>query len=503
MRWSGQLKTMEIKRIMLIKSGKRFSRMGFGQPLGLLYLISVLRERFPGKYEIDFVEQALYDLNTEDLKARFKKFDPQVVGFSALSAEAGEMEDAAKAFKEINPKVITVLGGPHASVFFDWALKSGSIDYVVMNEGERTFPELLEALEQGKPVEQVKGLVFMREGNMIQTPAQEFIEDLDSIPFPAWDMIDFKRYSVQITMNGYCHSTPWAMIFTTRACPFKCAYCHGIFGKKVRKRSVENVLKEIELLTGKYGVKELHIVDDIFNIDIPRAKQICDEIIRRGIKVKIAFPNGLRADIMDRELIQKLKAAGCYVITYAIETASPRLQKLIHKNLDLEKAKQAIEWTYNEGIIPQAFIMLGFPTETLEEIKMTIDWTLNTKLLRCWFFTVVVYPRTELLEIAKKAYPDFDFSNYDWFDLRYWSETPFYSRVTPYDGFKIQRNAYRRFFLRPSIIIKILWYFPKNIMFLRGIWWGLRAAFTSLFKLESMFRPVRKFLYKNFGLFPE
>ncbi len=487
----------------MIKSGKRFSRMGFGQPLGLLSLISVLRERYPGKYEIDFVEQALYDLTTEDLRKRVRNFNPDLVGFSSMSMEAGQMESAAKMIKEEKPGCKTVLGGPHASVFFDWALKNGNIDYVVLNEGEETFPALLEALERNEPMDRVAGLAFMKEGQLFQTPEREFIQDLDSIPFPAWDLIDFKPYSVQITMNGYCHSTPWAMIFTTRACPFHCAYCHSIFGKKVRKRSVENVLAEIELLTQKYGVKELHIVDDIFNIDLPRAKKICDEIVDRKIKVKIAFPNGIRADMMDRELIRKLKAAGCYTITYAVETASPRLQKMIRKNLDLDKTKQVIEWTYQEGIIPQAFIMLGFPTETREELKMTVDWTINSRLLRGWFFTVVVYPRTGLLEIAKQHYPDFDFSNYDWVDLNYWSEIPFYTRVTGIDAFKIQRDAYRRFYLRPLLLLKIVWWFPKNIFFLRGMWWGLRSVITSFYKMETLFRPLRKFLNKNFGLFPE
>ncbi len=494
---------MEIKKIMLIKPGRRYGGMGYGQPLGLLFLISILRRRFPGKYEIDFVEQALYDLDNDTLMARFRKFDPDLVGFSACSIEAGEMEAAAKVIKQLKPACKTVLGGPHASFFFDWALKSGNIDLVVMNEGETTFPELLEALEQDRPLEAVKGLAFMKDGQPFQTPEREFIEDLDSLPLPAWDLIDFSRYSRQITMNGYYHSAPWAMIFTTRACPFKCAYCHCLFGKKVRKRSVENVLAEIELLTQKYGVKELHIVDDIFNIDLDRAKKICDEIVARKIKVKICFPNGIRADMMDRELIRKLKAAGCYCITYAVETASPRLQKLISKNLDLEKTKQVIAWTYDEGIITQAFTMLGFPTESLDELKMTVDYALDAKLLRVFFFTVVVYPRTELLEIAKKSYPDFDFSGYDWFDLLYWSQTPFYSRVTPYDGFKIQRNAYRRFYFRPHIIFNIIRRFPKNRTLLLGIWWGLRASFPILFKIQAAFRPVRKFLHQHLGLFSE
>jgi len=190
-------------------------------------------------------------------------------------------------------------------------------------------------------------------------------------------------------------------------------------------------------------------------------------------------------------------------MTYAIETASPRLQKLIRKNLNLEKAKQVIEWTYEEGIIPQAFFMLGFPTESKEEMESTIKWALDSKILRGWFFTVVVYPRTQLLEIAKQAYPDFDFSGYDLFDLRYWSEVPFYYRVTGINTFKAQRNAYRRFFLRPQIIFKILWWFPKNIFLLRGMWWGIRAMLVSLYRIEKYFRPIRKFLARNFGIFKE
>jgi len=201
--------------------------------------------------------------------------------------------------------------------------------------------------------------------------------------------------------------------------------------------------------------------------------------------------------MMDRELIQKLKKAGCYSTIYAIETASPRLQKLIHKNLDLEKTKQVIEWTYQEGIIPQAFAMLGFPSETLEEMESTIEYTVNSKLLRCWFFTVVVYPRTELLEIAKRSYPDFNFSNYDWFDLRYWSDVPFYYRATGINTFKIQRNAYRRFYLRPQIILKLFWKYPKNITFLWGIYWGLRATFTSVYRLEEWYRAMKMYLKRK------
>ncbi len=494
---------MKIQRLMLIRPGVRFPRMGFAQPLGLLYLISILRRDFPGEFEVELVEQALYDLSLEQMRERIRRFAPDLVGFSALSVEAEEMHRVAGVVKAEFPQCVTVFGGPHASFFFDYSLKDPHLDIAVVGEGERTFPELLQALRQDRPLDEVAGLAFKRDGQVVQTPTREHVNELDTVPFPAWDLIDFHLYGVQICMNGYCHTPPWAIIFTSRACPYQCNYCHSIFGKKVRYRSVENVMAEIELLTKTYGVRELHIVDDIFNLDLERAKRICDEIVARGIKVKIAFPNGLRGDRMDRELIHKLKLAGCYAITYAVESASPRIQKLIRKNLDLDKVRQAIAWTDEEGMIPQAFLMLGFPGETLEEMKMTVDFTIHSKLLRGWFFTVVVYPRTGLFELAKQEYPLFDFSRWNLFDMQYWAANPFYTKATGIDLFKIQRDAYRRFFLRPRILLLILWRFPKNLFLLRGIYWGLRSIIVSLYKVEGVLRPVRKFLNRRFGLFKE
>jgi len=492
---------MKILRIMLIRPGVRFSRMVFAQPLGLLYLVSVLRRDFPGEFEIELLEQALEDLDLDQMRARIQCFDPDLIGFSCLSVEADEMQRVARVAKEVKPGCLTVLGGPHATVFFDHALQDPNLDLVVLNEGEITFPELLRALREDRPLDEVTGIVFKREGRLVQTPPREHVPELDSIPLPAWDLIDFQRYAVQISMNAYSAAQPWAILFTSRACPYQCTYCHSIFGKKVRYRSVENVMAEIELLTRTYGVRELHIVDDIFNLDLERAKRICDEIVARGIQVKLAFPNGLRGDRMDRELIRKLKQAGCYAITYAVETASPRLQKLIRKNLNLDQVRQAIAWTYEEGLIPQAFLMLGFPGETLEEMEMTVDYAVRSKLLRAIFFTVVIYPRTGLYELAQQEYPLFDFSRWKMFDLRYASETPFYTKATGIDLFKIQRNAYRRFFFRPKTLAVFLWRFPKNMLFFRSIYWGLRNTSISLHKLEPLFRPWRKFLNRHFGIF--
>ncbi len=466
--------------------------MGFAQPLGFLSLISILREKFPDQFEVELVEQALYDLSADDVADRIRAFKPDLVCMSCMSVEGNELRELCAVSKKTFPDVPVWIGGPHASIFYDWELETGNVDAACIGEGEKTFEEMVAAWLEGRTLDNVAGLAIIKDGEVFRTGEREPIEDLDSLPMLAWDMIDFRKYGLQISMNGFVHSMPWALLFTTRACPFQCVYCHSIFGKKVRKRSIGNVMAELEYLTKEHGVKEIHIVDDIFNLDLPRAKAICDEIVKRGIKIKIAFPNGLRGDRMDRELIRKLKKAGAYSITYAVETASPRLQKRIRKNNDLEKLREVIAWTDAEGIITQGFFMLGFPGETREEMQASIDYAVNSRLTRAWFFTVVVYPRTGLFEMAKEAYPDFDFSGYDFFNLRYWAETTFYTHVTGVDLFKIQRDAYRAFFLRPSIIAKIVWRFPKNRWFFRGLYWGMRSVLNSLTALETKYFPVRK-----------
>jgi radical SAM superfamily enzyme YgiQ (UPF0313 family) len=481
------------KRIMMIRPGKRFPRNGFAQPLGFLSLIAMLRRHFPDRFEVLLLEQALLDLTAAEVKRKMEAFRPDLVCFSCLSVEAEEMHELAAISKQLFPEVPIWLGGPHASFYYDWEIETGNVDAVCIGEGEATFIEMIGAWLENRPLDSVAGLALPREGKVVTTAPRAPIEDLDSLPLPAWDMIDFKLYGKQISMNGFVDSTPWAIFFSTRACPYQCIYCHCIFGKKVRKRSVDNVMAELEILVKRHGVKEIHIVDDIFNLDLERAKAICDRIVEQKLNIKIAFPNGLRGDRMDRELIRKLKKAGCYCITYAVETASPRLQKRIKKNLDLEKVKQVIAWTDEEKIIAQAFFMLGFPGETLEELKMTVDYALNTRLLRPWFFSVVVYPRTGLYDMAREEYPDMDLTHLDsFFDLRYWAEVPFYTRATGVDLYKIQRDAYRAFILRPSVILRILVRFRKNIWLLKGIYWGIRSNINSLTALEMRLAEALK-----------
>lgn len=487
-----------MNKITFIAPGARFQRRRYSQPLGLLYLIAYIRQKFPEKFEFDLIDQAMADLTSKQILERVKKFNPDIVGFSCLSLDANQMQETAALIKKELPHCLIFLGGPHASVFYDQVLEKSHIDVAVIGEGEETVAELIQRFLDKKSFEGVKGIAYKKDGKIILTLPREPIVDLNSLPFPAWDMIDFKEYGKLPSMNSYSMAKPWSVIFTSRGCPYQCLYCHSMFGKRTRFRSAENVIAEIEILTKKYGVKEIQIVDDIFNLDLERAKKICDLIVEKGIKIKICFPNALRADRMDHELIKKLKKAGCYAMAYAIETASPRLQKEIKKNLDLEKVKQVIAWSNEEGIITHGYCMLGFPGETREEMEMTVKYALNSKLMAAVFFTVVVYPRTKLFEYAQRIYPDFNFDQWDSSYFYYWSRDPFYQRVTGMDILKIQRNAYRRFYFRLRIIWLLTVKIPNNvILFPRRVYYSLGMMSDSLYRLESdIYNLVKKFLTK-------
>ena len=199
------------------------------------------------------------------------------------------------------------------------------------------------------------------------------IPDLDSLPYPDYSLVDLEAFSNQyLTFSAKIYQ-PHANILTTRGCAYRCMYCHHILGKKFRARSPENVLAEIRFLHERYGVTDFQIIDDIFNFDIDRAKTVCNLLIKSGLKLTLSFPNGVRGDIMDEELIDKMAEAGTKYVSYAVETASPRLQKLIRKNLDLDRVFRAIEYTAKAGIITRGFFMLGFPTETEAEALQSMN----------------------------------------------------------------------------------------------------------------------------------
>jgi anaerobic magnesium-protoporphyrin IX monomethyl ester cyclase len=346
--------------------------------LGLLTLVAYLRKHLAaskGLVEFEYYDMALEKLTPADLAPLIARFRPDMIGISCLSFSQEAFHEVARVGRSSAPTALIVGGGPYVSSLRLAVLKDPNVDVLVFDEGEPAFLELIEQLLQGAGYGDVRGIAFRRNGGIQMTQPQPLIENLDDLPIPAFDLVNFDAYTAR---NPHLDTGGrFAPIVTSRGCPFKCVYCHALHGKSTRFRSADHVMAEIEHLYHRHGVRVFYVYDDIFNLDRPRAKEICRRIIDSKMDLAIDFLNGLRADLMDHELIDLMIDAGTYYFAYAIETATPRIQDLIKKFNKLDVVADAIEYTVEQGkgrCVVATYNMIGFPTETEDEVWNTIEF---------------------------------------------------------------------------------------------------------------------------------
>lgn len=410
-------------------------------PLGLMYLASYLRSSQPD-HEIELLDLRCHRKPLELLVERLDGMKPDIVAISALTAEGETLHRIAAIAKEHDPDSVVIVGGPHITACTSYVGEDGNIDVLVMGEGEETFVELVTAVQEGTGFRGIPGTAVLVDGRVEWGPARELIQDLDIIPYPAWDLVDIDVYS-RFGRTGNVKRGRFLPLFTSRGCPFRCYYCCNVFGKTYRTRSAENVIGEVREIVDRFDVRDIEILDDIFNLDLERAKTICRGIL--DLDLLIAFPNGVRADRLDHELICLLAEAGTTNMAVAIETSSQRLQKKIGKNLDVDRVKQAVVWANEEGIMTVGYFMLGFPTETREEMLDTIEFAVNMDLFFASFFIVTPNPGTPLWD---QVMGDTDLSTVRFSEYNVFSG---YYNLTDLSGAelrKLQRLAYRRFYWR-------------------------------------------------------
>ncbi len=445
-------------RTALVQTYHPYTQFTHVHPLGIMMIAAVARqEGFPDMHILDMkVEDWMPERCVDELV----KLAPAVVGLSAMTYEAGCLHEVAKLLKRRLPDTFVVAGGPHPSVAAEDVLKDPAVDFVVRGGGEFTIAELLKGLEQGRTDwSECMGLSWRKDGVVTHNPDRPPPQKLDEMPFPAWDLIDHAKYH-KVPRGGviYAHKE-FATMFSSRACPWRCTYCHNSYGKVFRERSAEHVLAEIDLLVTKYGVKELVFMDDIFNFRPARAKAIAQGIIDRGYKLALTFPNGFRGDILDEELVVLLKKAGMYRCMVAVESASPRLQKVMQKNLKIDKVRKIVDFIASQGVMVHGAFMLGFPSETEEEMNETIEWAATSSFHTAAFFRVIPFKGTKLFsQVEEAGHPlPTDWSAYE----PYKSEINL-SAVPEERIFELRKKAYRRFYWNPKRLYRIFSLIPQK-----------------------------------------
>jgi len=397
-------------RILFIKPYQGTTRMAHGPAYGILTLVSVLREKFSNKVTPFFRDMKIYAEYPHELYSLLPEYRPDVVAVSALNVEAAASFEIARICKQCDPNIVTVLGGPLTLRQSVMVFQESQYDWVFEGAADRTFPQALVRHFNGKPLGvDIPGFSYRDiNGDVIQNSKQDLITDLDAIPPPAWDLHDFEahRRIDKSRMITNLAERRYAYLFTSRGCPYLCNYCHDIFTKRFIYQSTERVISEIEHLHEKYGVVEFHFIDDIFNLHRPRVKEIMGAISKRwGKSLYLAFPNGLRGDILDKDTIDSMVSAGTYNATISIETVTPRMQTLVEKYLDVGKAKWAIEEFDRQGVVVHGSFMFGFPTESVDEIKSTLAYAIKSPLSHVHFFAVVPQPETPIYSQAFKESP--------------------------------------------------------------------------------------------------
>ena len=418
-------------------------------PLGLCYIASFL-QKHNKQSEIKIVDCLSEKISLTELKEKIKKYEPQLIGVSATTVSYSYTKNVFDAAKKVNNNIVTAIGGAHVSSRREECLQEiESLDIGVVGEGEKTLYELVNALENKRDLNNIKGIIFRNDGQIITTPARDLEKNIDNFPIPARELLkDLSLYS-HTPMRGSKFMN--SQMITSRGCVFSCTFCEqSVFRRTWRAHSPSYVIEEIKQLKSNFGIKYISFEDDNFIVSKERAIKLSEGIMKNRLNLR--WGCSCRVDNVERELLSKMKAAGCRNIYLGIESGTERIQKIYNKNLHSENVKEGVRLIKKAGLRAYASFILGGPTETREEIQSTLTFAKSLPLDGVTFCLFVPYPNTKLRKLALKSG---NVSN-NWADYSAHNKRLAFipNGFTENELVKIQRNAYLSFFLRPKFILK-------------------------------------------------
>lgn len=398
-----------------------------------------------------------FGYNNDYLLDKLKTYGPDLVGVTGPSLQYSKLYDLINFLKKQEYRV--VVGGPHASTIRKKILEETKADFAIKGEGELTFLDLC----NGKEPKDIDGLVWRDNGTIVENPDRERIKDLDSLPFPAYELFELDKYMDK--------KIP---ILTSRGCPYRCIYCSVrlVTGNGFFPRSPENVVEEIAKWKNK-GYDRFIFPDDCFSLDLDRAKKICDLIVERKLNIGFDLRNGIRVNRVDEELLRKMKAAGCFFVSFGVESGVQDILNNMKKGITLEQVRTATSLAKKVGIKYGVFFIIGLPGDTYEKFKQSLKFALSLNADEVRFYNIVPYPGTELMEwIGPNAkflkQPDSYLNG-----SSYWEDDPIYETI---DFPKEERK--KAYNMAESYVMKYLFRteFGKYLGYIAWLAWRPKAT---------------------------
>ncbi len=427
------------------QTASKYKFMGvIAPPLGIAYMAGVLQEN---NIDVEILDASAEDMGFEDVKNELFKRKPDLVALTALTPTIGRALETAQVVKETLPNSIVVMGGYHPTFNFIETLEDENVDIVIRGEGEYIMLNLVQALENHSNLHDVKGIVFEDKNSkeVVITPEAPLIDNLDEIPFPALNLLPLKKYRL-LDMD-----THMATMITTRGCPMQCSFCSSaaMHGRKIRERSVKNIVDEIEYLKTTYDIDTIAFMDDTFTLKKRKVIAICDEILKRNIKIMWGCTS--RVDTLDETLLKKMKEAGCITIFIGVESADQQQLDKMCKNTTVTKIENAFKIANQLKIRTIASVALGMPGDSKEIMNKTIKFVHKLKPNYAIYSLATPYPGTKFY---KESFEKNLIKIKDW--SKYTLITPILETVdcSLKDMRKIQAKAFIKFYLRPQYILK-------------------------------------------------
>lgn len=421
------------------------------------------------EHTVKIVDLDLYDNFHKALADTIDDFRPDIIAASANTPDYPMVEELMRMAKKRRGRAKTIVGGVHVTASREEASARRSFDIIVIGEGDSAISEILSSSPKDVP-----GIIYRDDasGATAATAERKLIADINSLPYPAWQLFDLKRYR-----NSRISSrrNPVGLIETSRGCAFQCNFCNKLtFGSVHRTKEPRRVVDEMEYML-KSGFREIHIVDDSFTQEIERAKDICREIVKRGLKFPWSLLSGIRADKVDLEFFRLAKEAGCWQTGFGIESGDQDVLDRVDKRIKLSDVEKAVRLAGKAGVNTFGFFIMGLAGETEESMRRTIEFSKKLPLDIAKFDICIPYPGTPYFKELKAAgrirsgdwskyvchqtdEPLFDHPNLKW------------SVISAY-----YKNAFREFYLRPSYIRRRFIKSMRSGDLLRDIYYFLSA----------------------------